>query len=236
MKLFSWFNPLWLVQNFFTTSINPITIGAGLGALGGVVTGKSPFKGALLGGTLGGLGNAAGLFGSAGAAASGAGGYVAPSATSGIVGTTGEIGSSLLSPTLASEGVMGLGSNAALNTAANAASLAPNFGLQSASLLDKIGFNNLSNMDKLSIGKTALDVTTPTPTPPIQHQGHIKEANPNLIYMPNWNTNPSSNTYSTSPDIGQQKDNAIGLLGKLKSRIPLTDEEMAQLSRLGQRG
>jgi hypothetical protein len=60
MKLFSWFNPLWLVQNLFTTSLNPITIGAGIGALGSAVQGKSPFKGALLGGALGGAGSALG--------------------------------------------------------------------------------------------------------------------------------------------------------------------------------
>lgn len=64
MKLFNWFNPLWLVQNLFTTSLNPITIGAGIGALGSAVQGKSPFTGALLGGGLGGLGSASGLFGS----------------------------------------------------------------------------------------------------------------------------------------------------------------------------
>ena len=71
MKLFSWFNPLWLVQNLFTTSLNPITIGAGLGALGSAATGKSPFTGALLGGGLGGLGSAGGLFGGATGAGSG---------------------------------------------------------------------------------------------------------------------------------------------------------------------
>jgi hypothetical protein len=71
MKLFNWFNPLWLVQNLFTTSLNPITIGAGLGALGSAATGKSPFTGALLGGGLGGLGSAGGLFGGATGAGSG---------------------------------------------------------------------------------------------------------------------------------------------------------------------
>jgi hypothetical protein len=69
MKLFNWFNPLWLVQNLFTTSLNPITIGAGIGALGGAVTGRNPFKSALLGGALGGLGSAGGLFGAGGASA-----------------------------------------------------------------------------------------------------------------------------------------------------------------------
>ena len=73
MKLFNWFNPLWLVQNLFTTSINPITIGAGIGALGSAVTGKSPFTGALMGGALGGLGSAGGLFGGATGAGSGSG-------------------------------------------------------------------------------------------------------------------------------------------------------------------
>jgi hypothetical protein len=71
MKLFNWFNPLWLVQNLFTTSLNPITIGAGIGALGSAVQGKSPFTGALLGGGLGGLGSAGGLFGGASGVGSG---------------------------------------------------------------------------------------------------------------------------------------------------------------------
>lgn len=47
-------------------------IGAGLGALGGAVTGNNPFKTALLGAAGGGLGGAAGLFGGAtGATAAG---------------------------------------------------------------------------------------------------------------------------------------------------------------------
>ena len=66
--MFKYFNPLWLIQNFLQTSLNPITIGAGVGALGSAVTGKNPIKGALLGGALGGLGNAAGLFSATGAA------------------------------------------------------------------------------------------------------------------------------------------------------------------------
>lgn len=65
--MFKYFNPLWFIQNLLQPSINPITIGAGVGALGSAVTGKSPVKGALLGGALGGLGNAAGLFGATGA-------------------------------------------------------------------------------------------------------------------------------------------------------------------------
>jgi hypothetical protein len=65
--MFKYFNPLWLIQNLLQPSINPITIGAGVGAVGSAVTGKSPIKGALLGGALGGMGQATGLFGATGA-------------------------------------------------------------------------------------------------------------------------------------------------------------------------
>ena len=52
---FKLFNPLWLVQNIFTTHIQPMLIGAGVGALSSAAMGKSPFTGALLGGATGGL-------------------------------------------------------------------------------------------------------------------------------------------------------------------------------------
>ena len=38
------------------------------------------------------------------------------------------------------------------------------------------------------------------------------------------------------PNPLPQKDNKAGLLGMLQARIPLTEEEIAQLQRLGQRG
>jgi len=85
MKLFSWFNPLWLVQNLFTTSLNPITIGAGIGALGSAVQGKSPFKGALLGGALGGAGSALG--GALGGATATTAQNAANAAKEGLLGT-----------------------------------------------------------------------------------------------------------------------------------------------------
>jgi hypothetical protein len=87
MKLFNWFNPLWLVQNLFTTSLNPITIGAGIGALGGAVTGRNPFKSALLGGALGGLGSAGGLFGASGAGAATTAQAASEAAKEGLLGT-----------------------------------------------------------------------------------------------------------------------------------------------------
>ena len=53
----------------------PVLIPAAIGAVGSAAMGKSPITGALMGGALGGLGGAAGLFGSgaAGAGATGAG-------------------------------------------------------------------------------------------------------------------------------------------------------------------
>lgn len=69
---------------------DPITIGAGLGAGIGVLSGKSPLTGALLGGAGGGLFSGLQPGGFLSGLTSGA----APSAA--ITGTTGEIGSSLL--------------------------------------------------------------------------------------------------------------------------------------------
>lgn len=60
--------------------MGPVLIGAGLGALGGAVTGKNPFKTALMGAALGGGAGALGI--GAGAGAAGAEGAAAAGATS----------------------------------------------------------------------------------------------------------------------------------------------------------
>ena len=138
MKLFNWFNPLWLVQNLFTTSLNPITIGAGIGALGSAVTGKSPFTGALMGGALGGLGSAGGLFGGATGAGSGSG------LLSGLKGVEAAV------PSLGSGGYAALGQNA-LGPIGGAATGGINFGSIGTNLggtnlpLGGQGINNLSS-------------------------------------------------------------------------------------------
>lgn len=62
--MFKYFNPLWFIQNLLQPSLNPITIGAGVGAVGSAITGKNPIQGALLGGATGGLfGGKESLFG-----------------------------------------------------------------------------------------------------------------------------------------------------------------------------
>lgn len=53
--MFKYFNPLWLIQNFLQPSIEPVVMGAGIGALGSAVTGRNPLQGALLGGATGGI-------------------------------------------------------------------------------------------------------------------------------------------------------------------------------------
>lgn len=138
MKLFSWFNPLWLVQNLFTTSLNPITIGAGLGALGGAVTGRNPFQSALMGGALGGLGSAGGLFGGASGLGSGSG------LLSGIKGVNAAV------PSLGSGGYAALAQNP-LGPIGGAATGGINFGSIGTNLggtnlpLGGQGINNLAS-------------------------------------------------------------------------------------------
>jgi hypothetical protein len=139
MKLFSWFNPLWLVQNLFTTSLNPITIGAGIGALGGAVTGQNPFKSALMGGALGGLGSAGGLFGASGAGAGSGSGLL-----SGFKGIEAAV------PSLGSGGYAALGQNA-LGPIGGAATGGINFGSIGTNLggtnlgVGSQGINNLAS-------------------------------------------------------------------------------------------
>lgn len=86
--------------------IAPILIGAGVGALGGAVTGRNPFKTALLGAALG-----------TGAGALGAGGAGATAGTAASAGTT---AATSLAPTTAAgfEAAMGLPSSALIEAGA----------------------------------------------------------------------------------------------------------------------
>jgi hypothetical protein len=247
----------------------PAMIGAGVGALGSAAMGKSPFTGALLGAGIGAGG--AGLFG--GGAAAGA------SSTAGAVGTTGEIGGSLLTTAgglgggsvalpAASSGALsgqsilaGKGSKLSgagmLGSVNNAASITPNLlssvgaggvmtngGAIPLTMMDKVG-NYVSNLpsnamdyvknNPLTSAKTALDIATPAPEAPMQDRSTpIRQGNTDMLYAPNFNTNPSATLSNVSPNVLPQKDNKVGLLGMLQTRIPLTDEEKAQLARLGQ--
>lgn len=89
--------------------LKPLLIGAGTGALGGLLTGKDPLKGALMGGVTGGLLGSVPALGAGGVGADAASvplmstspmssvnAFLEPSVqTSGIVGSTGELGANM---------------------------------------------------------------------------------------------------------------------------------------------
>lgn len=210
----------------------PLLIGAGLGAATSLAMGKNPFMGALLGGATG------GAFGGAGGFGSGFG-FGESGLLSGLKGVAPEAVS------LGSGGYAQLAQNplGSIGNGEIGSSLLTNSKGTPLNIMDKVG-NYVSNLpsnamdyvknNPLTSAKTALDIATPTPEAPMQDRSTpVRQGNAGLLYAPNFNTNPSSNL-DTDLQIGQTKDNAMGLLNALKSRIPLTDEEKAQLARLGQ--
>lgn len=236
-------------KNPFKTAL----LGAGVGAAG---AGAGLFGGAGAGaaGTAG-TGAGAGLIG--GANLSTAGGLGLGTGTASTTGGLGSIFSGLqgveTAPVSLGTGgyASGIGGQA-LNVAPSlgavgngeiGSSLLTNSKGTPLNIMDKVG-NYVSNLpsnamdyvknNPLTSAKTALDIATPTPEAPMQDRSTpVRQGNAGLLYAPNFNTNPSSNL-DTDLQIGQTKDNAMGLLNALKSRIPLTDEEKAQLARLGQ--
>jgi hypothetical protein len=236
-------------KNPFKTAL----LGAGVGAAG---AGAGLFGGAGAGaaGTAG-TGAGAGLIG--GANLSTAGGLGLGTGTASTTGGLGSIFSGLQGVETApvslgtggyASGIGGQALNVAptLGAVGNGeigSSLLTNSKGTPLNIMDKVG-NYVSNLpsnamdyvknNPLTSAKTALDIATPTPEAPMQNQSTpVRQGNAGLLYAPNFNTNPSSNL-DTDLQIGQTKDNAMGLLNALKSRIPLTDEEKAQLARLGQ--
>lgn len=95
--------------------MNPVLIGAGIGALGSAVQGKSPLTGALMGGATGGLfGGSESLLGGQIANAFGQG--ATAGVTNGITAATGE----LAKQAIPSIGIQGLGQNVGQNIASGA--------------------------------------------------------------------------------------------------------------------
>lgn len=211
--------------------------GAGAGAAGTAGTGAGA---GLIGGanlsTAGGLGlgTSASTTGGLGSIFSGLQGVETAPVSLGTGGYASGIGGQALNvaPTLGAVGNGEIGSSLLTNSKGTP-----------LNIMDKVG-NYVSNLpsnamdyvknNPLTSAKTALDIATPTPEAPMQDRSTpVRQGNAGLLYAPNFNTNPSSNL-DTDLQIGQTKDNAMGLLNALKSRIPLTDEEKAQLARLGQ--
>jgi hypothetical protein len=212
--------------------------GAGAGAAGTAGTGAGA---GLIGGanlsTAGGLGlgtGAAGTTSGLGSIFSGLQGVETAPVSLGTGGYASGIGGQALNvaPTLGAVGNGEIGSSLLTNSKGTP-----------LNMMDKVG-NYISNIpsntmdyvknNPLTSAKTAFDMTASAPEAPTQDRSTpVRQGNAGLLYAPNFNTNPSSNL-DTELQIGQTKDNAMGLLNALKTRIPLTDEEKAQLARLGQ--
>jgi hypothetical protein len=129
----------------------PMIIGAGVGALGSAAMGKSPIKGALLGGALGGLGGAGGLFGAAPTAGVSGISATAPAVTAGeiaipstalldgVVAPSVGIPTSALSGGVTNLGMQGIGSglvpNAGVQLSSNALAGGLDYGINAANTL-----------------------------------------------------------------------------------------------------
>ena len=194
----------------------PALIGAGVGAVGGAVSGNNPFKTALLGAGLGAGG--AGLMGGAGAATAAGGADLAAGTVAPALLGTPTLNASLLTP-----GTMaGLGATPSVYGGLGASSLLDKTG---AFLTNNIGntFGNMSTMDKISLGAKGFDALN-QPQQPIQpSQGQISRPQ----------FDPSSTLMNVSPRVTSTEGNKSGLIDMM-ARIPLTDEEKMRLQQLAQ--
>jgi hypothetical protein len=201
----------------------PAMIGAGVGAVGGAVTGANPFKTALLGAGLGAGGAGlmgAGAAGGAGAATAAGGADLAAGTVAPAILGTPTLNASLLTP----GSLAGLGATPSVYG-----------GLGASSLLDKTGAflsNNIGNplssltaRDKLGLGLQGASMLNQPPqqmqTPPLMP---ITRGNPEMVSSPLMNV---------APNVGMQQGNDIGL-PNLMTRMPLTDEEKMRLQQLAQ--
>jgi hypothetical protein len=197
----------------------PAMIGAGIGAVGGAVTGANPFKTALLGAGIGAGG--AGLLGSGAGAATAAGGadLAAGTVAPAILGTP------TLNASLLSQGSLaGLGATPSVYGGLGASSLMDKTG---AFLTNNIGnpFSNMSTMDKLNLGSKGFDALNQQPqqmqTPPLMP---ITRGNPEMV---------SSPLNNVGPNVLPVQENKLGLTN-LMTRMPLTDDEKMRLQQLAQ--
>jgi hypothetical protein len=158
-------------------------IGAGIGALGSAAMGKSPFTGALMGGALGGLGGAGGLFGAAPTAGVGGLSSVAPAVTAGeiaipstsllegVVAPSVGIPTSALSGGVTNLGMQGIGSgivpNAGVQLSSNALAGGLDYGINAGNTLagGQSIYQAPSFMDNISkFPSQAIDYAKENPT------------------------------------------------------------------------
>jgi hypothetical protein len=201
----------------------PAMIGAGVGAVGGAVTGQNPFKAALLGAGLGAGGAGlmgAGAAGGAGAATAAGGADLAAGTVAPAILGTPTLNASLLTP----GSLAGLGATPSVYGGLGASSLLDQTG---AFLANNIGnpLSSLTARDKLGLGLQGASMLNQPPqqmqTPPLMP---ITRGNPEMVSSPLMNV---------APNVGMQQGNDIGL-PNLMTRMPLTDEEKMRLQQLAQ--
>jgi hypothetical protein len=205
----------------------PAMIGAGVGAVGGAVTGANPFKTALLGAGIGAGG--AGLLGAGGAA----GGATAATAAGGADLAAGTVAPAILGTPTLNASLLTQGATAGLGATPSVYG-----GLGASSLMDKTGsfltnnignpFTNMSTMDKFNLGAKGFDALNQPPqqqmqTPPVMP---ITRGSPEMVSSPLMNV---------APNVGRQEGNDIGL-PNLMTRMPLTEEEKMRLQQMAQQG
>lgn len=158
----------------------PLLYGAGLGALGGLLTGNDPLKGALLGGALGGVGGGVGSVLKGGSFAQGAGLSGLGSATA---GTAGKVATDLTSGQVLSSAVPNTtGVNAFLevpNAVSAGMSSMPTAGVGAFTEAPSM-FDNLSKyatVDNLIGAGNVMSKFQPTPRSPAP-QGRVSQGQP----------------------------------------------------------
>ena len=237
----------------------PMIIGAGVGALGSAAMGKSPFTGALLGGTLGGLGGAGGLFGAAGSGAgvSGLAAAAPAAATAGEIAIpstsllgAGTTASSIGIPTSALQSGIGMA-----GLEGGAASVAPTMGMQFAAnpLASGLDYginagNTLAGgqsiyqapslMDNISkVPSQAMDYFKNNPASSANTALKISESlNPSqpittspIMPIKHGNFDPSS-AIAAAPTMGLSKEEiAKGKVGQFANMAHLTDQDRRKI-------
>jgi len=235
----------------------PMIIGAGVGALGSAAMGKSPFTGALMGGALGGLGGAGGLFGAAptagvsglSAAAPAAGEFAIPSTSllgEGFVAPSVGIPASSLSGGLTNLGMEGIGASA-VPSAGVQLSAAPSlgamdYGINAGNTLagGQSMYQAPSLMDNLSkLPSQGLDYVKENP---YQSANMALKANEALnppsqpmqpapaMPIQRGNFDPSSALLNVSPNMGMSREEMLrSKAGQYASAAHLTDQDRRKI-------
>jgi len=220
----------------------PMIIGAGVGALGSAAMGKSPFTGALLGGTLGGLGGAGGLFGAAPTAGVSGLSAAAPAATASEIAipTTSLLeGATLPSvgiPTSALQSGIGM---AGLDTAAT---VAPTMGVQlsAAPSLGALDYgigagNTLAAGQSIYQAPSLMDKLSSMPTKAMDYIKENPYQSANMALKANEVINPPQQPMQVAPITPIQRGNydPSSTLLNVAPTMGLTKEELAR-TKVGQ--